>query len=165
MLKLTVHCPLKMESLARRYFVEVKFTKVVMETLQVVLTEAQQHATFHKGGLKKLSALFGKKEEEEAAELMEVMLRGCVDRYLLIGKKNAPMDRLSKFFCEFMVSASVFNSDTVFKLGVEHLLKRSLAGDKIVRYKACQNFATIIMNMRSDAEITDDLWEEITERR
>ena len=40
-----------------------------METLTVVLTEAQQHGSFHKGGLKKLSALFGKFEEGEAAEL------------------------------------------------------------------------------------------------
>ena len=134
-----------------------------METLTVVLTEAQQHGSFHKGGLKKLSALFGKIEEGEAAELMEIVLRGCVDRYLLVAKKDADMDRLSKFFCEFMVSASVFKSDVVFKLGVEHLLKRSLAGDKTVRYKSCQNFATIIMNMKSDAEISDDLWEEITE--
>ena len=38
----------------------------------MVLTEAQQHASFHKGGVKKLSTLFGKASGAEAAELTEV---------------------------------------------------------------------------------------------
>lgn len=134
-----------------------------METLSVVLTEAQQHASFHKGGVKKLSGLFGKVSGDQAAELMETILRGCVDKYMLVSKKDANMDRLSKFFCEFLVSSSMYASDAVFRQGVEHLLKRSLAGDKTVRYKACQNFATVIMNMNGDAEISDELWEQITE--
>ena len=52
----------------------------------MVLTEAQQHASFHKGGVKKLSTLFGKASGAEAAELMETILRGCVDKYMLVSK-------------------------------------------------------------------------------
>ena len=73
-----------------------------------VLTESQQHASFHKGCVKKLSVLFSKASEQEAADLMEVILRGCVDRYMLVAKKDANMDRLSKFFCE-----SFFNFSSI----------------------------------------------------
>ena len=100
----------------------------------MVLTEAQQHASFHKGGVKKLSGLFGKVSVTRLPS-WETILCGCVDKYTGV-EEGREHGSPSKFFKSRRLN--MYASDAVFRQGVEHLKKRSI-GDKTVRYKACQN--------------------------
>ena len=116
----------------------------------------------HKSSIKKLVTVLQEQDEAGLNQSLELILRGYVDQYLLIAKKEPAVERVIKFFCDFLAATSLFDSDTIFLTGMDHLLKRSLATDKNVRYRACQSLAFVINNMSVDAVVSDALWEGVT---
>ncbi len=133
-----------------------------MEVIVSVFTDAQQSAAYHKNCIRKLTGLLTKASAAECQEYMNIILRGCIDPCLLMTKKEVGMDRVCKFYCDFLNTASTFSEPTIFRLGVEHFLVRSQATDKNVRSKACQYLSRVILSLGTDIEIANDLWENIS---
>jgi len=125
-----------------------------------ILEEAQKSgsAAACKQSARKLQSLLSHAGAADKAEMLVVVLRGAVDRCLVCAKKEASVERVLKFFCEFLASTS---DEGIFRTSMEHLLARSLAGDKNVRYRVCQTIAGVISNMSSEATISDELCEAI----
>ena len=132
-----------------------------MEKVSEIFGEAQRHSAVHKSSVKKLQALLKDMENEERDEVFQTILCGFVDQYLLIAKKETAVERVVKFFCDFMSDCSLSEDDTLFSKGIEHLLQRSLAADKNVRYRATQSIAMIISSLGQEAEVAEELWESI----
>ncbi len=131
--------------------------------IAAIFAECQRHCAVHKSSIKKLSAVLKEEGSEKLSECLEFMLRGVVDQYLLVSKKEPAVERVVKFFCEFLAQSASFETDTVFMAGMEHLLQRSMAADKNVRYRACQSIAFVIANINGDALISDALWEGLVQ--
>ena len=127
-----------------------------------IFADCQRHSAVHKSSIKKLVTVLQEQDEAGLNQSLELILRGYVDQYLLISKKEPAVERVIKFFCDFLAATSLFDSDTIFLTGMDHLLKRSLATDKNVRYRACQSLAFVINNMSVDAVVSDALWEGVT---
>ena len=92
-------------------------------------------------------------------EGMSVILRGCLDRVIPHAKKDVAVDRVIKFFCNFMSIAD----EQCFNKGIEHMLMRSCANDKTVRFRACQILATSLAEMNQDADIPEQLFLAMTQ--
>ncbi len=132
-----------------------------MEKVSEIFGEAQRHMAVHKSSVKKLQAHLKDVSEAEREDIFQVILRGFVDQYLTVAKKETAVERVIKFFCDFLSDCSTNEDDKMFRSGIEHLLTRSLAADKTVRYRAMQSLAMIISSLDGDAEISNDLWENI----
>ena len=126
-----------------------------MEVIVSVFTDAQQSAAYHKNCIRKLTGLLTKASAAECQEYMNIILRGCIDPCLLMTKKEVGMDRVCKFYCDFLNTASTFSEPTIFRLGVEHFLVRSQATDKNVRSKACQYLSRVILSLGTDRSLID----------
>jgi hypothetical protein len=128
-----------------------------------IFSESQRHSAVHKSNVKKLVAVLKEQNESDLQKCISLMFRGYVDQYLLIVKKEPAVERIVKFFCDFMAaSSSSFDNDAIFLAGMEHLLNRSLVTDKNVRYRACQSLAYIITNI-GDVPISDALLENMVQ--
>ena len=131
-----------------------------MQTINRAFDEAQRSAATHKSGVRLVAGALSKAEEGAkgaAGELVATLLRTCLDQCLICSKKEAAVDRVIKFFCELLAFKEHVNGDQVFRQGMEHLLTRSLAADKTVRYRACQVIAGAITAMDGDAELDEEL--------
>ena len=123
-----------------------------MEVVNRAFSEAQRSAATHKGGVKAVAGAL-----QKDAELLKTILRTCVDQCLVCSKKEAAVDRVIKFFCELLAYKEHVGGDAVFRQGMEHLLARSMATDKTVRYRACQVIAGAVTAMDGDAELDEEL--------
>ena len=123
-----------------------------------IFDDAQRSTATHKSCARRLAGLLlGEDEkisEQQKEELLSFVLRGCLDRCLVHVKKEPTVERTLRFISDFLSTAE----SSVFRMSMEHLLSRSMATDKTVRYRACQTIANIISSMSGDAVIEDDLW-------
>ena len=128
-----------------------------MERYLEIFDEVQRSASSHKGCAKRLQALMA--SQAVAREMLgEILLRGVVDRLLVCSKKEPTVERVVKFYSEFVA----LSTDTaLFVETIEHLLRRSTAADKTVRWRACQMIAGIFSQLRGEAEISDILWSSV----
>lgn len=141
-----------------------------MEKYLVIFDDAQKSIASHRSGLRKLNTLLQQqKSQEKSKECINFLLRNCLDRALLCTKKEPNVDRLIKFFCDFIGSTAVERKnddgssieDGYFQLMMNHLLQRSLSTDKNVRLRACECISTILLALSVEAEISDELWDEM----
>ena len=130
----------------------------VEEQVEEIFGEIQGSVGTHRTLVRKMVGILGESDESRE-EGMSTILRGCVDRVLSHGKKDAAVDRVIKFFCNFMSSADEY----CFNKGLEHLLMRSCANDKVVRFRACQMLATSLAEMNQDADIPEQLFLAMTQ--
>lgn len=128
-----------------------------MQTINRAFEEAQRSAAMHKSGVRIVAGALQKAGVGEQTALVESILRTCLDQCLVSAKKEASVDRVIKFFCEFLAFKEHVNGDQIFRQGMEHLLARSMATDKTVRYRACQVIAGSITAMDGDAELDEEL--------
>ena len=130
-----------------------------------IFAECQRHSAVHKSSVKKLSVLLKEASIPEQDDVLELIHRGVVDQYLLVAKKEAAIERVVKFFCDFLAaSVANFSDEKVFRAGVNHLLKRSTATDKNVRYRACQSLSFVLSTIHATgAEVSEDIWQSIIE--
>lgn len=128
-----------------------------MEHVGKIFEEARRSAATHKGGVRALSQLM---QKHDPTVLMNAILRNCLDHCLVCAKKEAAVDRVIKFFAEFMgFKEHGTRGEAIFKAGMEHLLTRSMAADKTVRYRACQVIAAVMTAADGEMEIDEEVWE------
>lgn len=123
-----------------------------MESVYRIFEEAQRSAATHKSGVRLLSNAL---EKHGQKEVLKVVLRNCLDQCLVCAKKEACVDRVIKFFCEFLAFKEHTNRENVFGQAMNHLLLRSTATDKTVRYRACQVIAGAVTAMDGDFEMDE----------
>jgi len=135
----------------------------MFDRVSEIFAECQRHSAVHKSSVKKLSTLLKETSAREQDEIIELIHRGVVDQYLLVAKKEAAIERLVKFYCDFLAaSVANFHDEKVFRAGISHLLKRSAATDKNVRYRACQSLAFVLTSIyATETEVSDDIWQSI----
>lgn len=138
-----------------------KIEEMSTETVLHIFEEAQRSAATHKGGVRALSALLQKQDDAGLEGVMTVILRNCLDQCLVCTKKEASVDRVIKFFSEFLgfKDHGAKKGEAIFRAGMEHLLARSMAADKTVRYRSCQVIASVISAMDGDVLIDEEVWE------
>ena len=129
------------------------------EKIYNIFDEAQKSVGVHRVLLRKLINIVENNNGKLREESMKIILRGCLDRVMFVSKKEPAVERIVKFYCNFMINTSTTN-DTFIK-GMEHLLMRSLGQDKTVRFRAIQIIATILTDMSSDADLDENLWHSL----
>ncbi len=135
----------------------------MLKNICEIFAECQKHSAVHKSNVKKLTALIKDMSQKEVEAALELILRGILDQCLLVSKKEAAVERVMKFFCDFL-AASVSNlpDDKVFRAGMDHLLRRSLAADKNIRYRTCQSLSFVLATLHANgAEVSEDIWQSV----
>ena len=129
------------------------------EKIYNIFDEAQKSVGVHRVLLRKLINIVENDNGALREESMKIILRGCVDRVMFVSKKEPAVERIVKFYCNFMINSSTTNE--TFVKGMEHMLMRSLGQDKTVRFRAVQIIATILTDMPSDADLDENLWHSL----
>ena len=121
-----------------------------------ICDEVQKSNNAQSGCIRKFKALL---EGEVDKEEVLVALFACYDKVLLCAKKELAPERVVKFFSSFFSSTT---DEEIFRSAMEYLMWRSQAHDKTARFRSLQTIATIMSSMSSDAEIAQDLWENMS---
>jgi hypothetical protein len=130
-----------------------------MEKVASIFGEVQKrHQNSMKENIKKLISIIQSEPEEKVQEILTAICRGCFDTCLLCAKKDLEIEKMIKFLADF-VSSSLESIGVIFKTCMDHLLKRSEAVDKVIRYRACQIIHLIMGHLppEEDIRIDDDL--------
>ncbi|KAF3786860.1 Condensin complex subunit 3 [Nymphaea thermarum] len=78
--------------------------------------------------------------------------------------KRAPStERLVRFVALFAVSEAARPGDAFLEDFLRFLLASSAASNKAVRFRSCQIVSEIMMQLPDDAEVSDELWDELVE--
>lgn len=130
-----------------------------MEKIRNIFEEAQRSAVTHKNGVKKLVTILESchNDSNQLVEYLNTILLFCTDSVLIVSKKEPTVERVMKFLCELFTSVN----EEIFTCCVQHLLQRSMASDKTVRFRSCQLLSCVLSSMHSDAEISDELYESM----
>ena len=90
----------------------------------------------------------------------------CLDRILLVFKRGATIERLVQFVIKFATNAEEEDgADDGFDVFLlEYLVGKANAKDKAVRFRVCQIIAGLLKGLGDDAEISDEVWEDIVDK-
>lgn len=109
--------------------------------------------------VKKLIAIIQSQSEEESKDTLTAIYRGCLDKCLVSGKKEVIVDKMTKFLVLF-VSSSIEVTEKIWSSCIEHLLERSKAVDKIIRFRSCQIISYILKNLGNN-EVSEKLLDNV----
>lgn len=130
-----------------------------MTSLGVLLNECQRSQAAHK---KCVRMLLEKRREMGEAFLEELVFH--LQHVLLVFKHDAGVERVLGFVVAFVThreEGREDESDEFLENMLSFLVCIAKAKDKAVRYRVCQLIAGIFNGMEEDAEVSDDLAEEI----
>lgn len=127
-----------------------------MEKVIEIFDDAQRSSSagVRKSNIRKLQALVQTGTEAFMKAFIHFLQTICIDNILLVAKKEASVENTILFFSEFI---SAFN-DNLFTTCMKHLLLRTSAVDKTVRFRSCQIISEVLSRMSPDVEIDSDLW-------
>jgi hypothetical protein len=114
--------------------------------------QSGQHS--NKSLITKLSSALAKTEDGLP------ILTSCVDRALVISRREAAAESILKFYVDFIVSTK---SDEVFNYTIGHLLDRSQALDKTLRLRACRLIELLFAKVPDDREFSDTFFQTVIE--
>jgi hypothetical protein len=127
-----------------------------MEKVASIFGEVQKrHQNSMKENIKKLISIIQSEPEEKVQEILTAICRGCFDTCLLCAKKEPEIEKMIKFLADF-VSSSLESIGVIFNTCMDHLLKRSEAVDKVIRYRACQIIHLIMGHLPPGEDRIDD---------
>jgi hypothetical protein len=127
-----------------------------MEKVASIFGEVQKrHQNSMKENIKKLISIIQSEPEEKVQEILTAICRGCFDTCLLSAKKDPEIEKMIKFLADF-VSSSLESMKTIFNTCMDHLLKRSEAIDKGIRYRSCQIIHLIMGHLPPGEDGIDD---------
>lgn len=130
-----------------------------MTSLGVILNECQRSQAAHK---KCVRMLLEKRREMGEAFLEELVFH--LQHVLLVFKQDAGVERVLSFVVSFVThreEGKEEESDEFLENMLSFLVCIAKAKDKAVRYRVCQLIAGIFNGMEEDAEVSDDLAQEI----
>jgi condensin complex subunit 3 len=123
--------------------------------------ECQKSFTVHK----KCCAMMRRLKNDNEEEFRKAFLL-CFDRILVVFKRGPTIERLVQFVIKFATNAEEEDgADDGFDVFLlEYLVQRANAKDKAVRFRVCQITAGLLKGLGDDAEISDEVWDDIVEK-
>jgi len=134
---------------------------VAPKLMAKILDDSQRSVASHARSLTALSKLY-----RQDSEVFFDELRPHLNKILLVFKKETCIERLMTFISSFVTQADLLSEeerDEAAETLLKYLVRRANAKDKAVRYRVCQLIAMIVDKMADDAELDDDLFDEISE--
>ena len=132
-----------------------------MKEVYSIFDDAQRSASSRNSCVRKLKSIIESKSNSNSNNneaIFKTIFLGCFDRVLLSTKTDTKVERLFAFMTECISSLS----ETFFDISIDHLLERTKANDKTVRYRACQTISTILsIKSTNQSEISEDLCEKL----
>jgi HEAT repeat protein len=120
-------------------------------TITSILTEATTSAPAQRSCVSKLQKLI-QPATDDGATMVESLCRDGIDRVLLVAKNDSSVERVMSTLCAYFTTTS----ESVFAIGVTHLLKRSAAIDKNIRLRAVTMIASWLTAMTSNEFICEE---------
>jgi hypothetical protein len=149
----------------------------IMNKLSIIFEEVQRSKQFHKQQLTKLKSILKNETNDDIdgnkrISFMILILKGCLDKTLVVSKKNEPnVDRVINFICDFVLSND-YNTDyiissidtNILSLTLNHLLLRTTAKDKTIRWRSTSIISSIIKKLHGiGLGLPDELFNSISD--
>ncbi len=126
-----------------------------------ILDDAQRSVASHTRSFASLCKLYRQDTKDFFNQFVPHL-----NKILVIFKKEAAVDRLVSFISAFATRSDLLNEqerDAFVEQLLTYLLSRANAKDKAVRFRVCQLVAMVVDKMADDAEISDELFDRISE--
>ncbi|XP_031491341.1 uncharacterized protein LOC116258361 [Nymphaea colorata] len=132
----------------------------LLERIGRILNECQHSFAAHGRKLKEMGCLRSSSHPDlDFTHCWTTMLSP-----LFATVKRAPStERLVRFVALFAVSEAARPGDAFLEDFLRFLLASSAASNKAVRFRSCQIVSEIMMQLPDDAEVSDELWDELVE--
>jgi condensin complex subunit 3 len=129
--------------------------------LATILDECQKSFHAHKKGISMMQQL----RQADEAGFRELFL-GHLDRILLVFKREVAVERLVQLIVNFATQNSTESgAEAGFEVFLlDYLVNKAGAKNKAVRFRVCQLVANLMKNLDDEAEISDQLWEDIVDK-
>ncbi|CAI0548280.1 unnamed protein product [Linum tenue] len=125
-----------------------------------IFDEAKTSNATHIRKLKDLSSVLAKASSPRqfAAAFCRVLTPlFCIQR------RTSSAERIVRFVSAFACARASSGCDQFLEDLVQFLLVASAAANKTARFRACQMISEIIMRLPDDAEVSDDVWDDVIE--
>ena len=132
----------------------------VGEVIREAFTEVQKTFGVHRKFILSLKAT-----QDKNREAFEVEFFRCVNRLLLVFKREPSVERLVHFICSFATfsNKAVGMDEEFLSRLVMHLLQFTDAKDKAVRFRTCQVVSRVLSALSEEADLPEELWEKLEE--
>lgn len=132
-----------------------------MDKITEILQEVQISSASNKATSRKIATFMQQIANDaiKTTEAINALLRYGVDNTLVVTKKEPTVEKVINFISDFLASSN--SSELIFARCMTHLLERTTASDKTVRFRACQIISNVLANMPVEAEISDELWDSL----
>ncbi|KAB5560881.1 hypothetical protein DKX38_005838 [Salix brachista] len=158
---------------------EMDATEKLIQKISKILEETKTSNATHIRKLKDLSLLlFSKKSSNQSpqnSDSFQFASAFCksLTPLFLFQRRPASAERVVKFVSVFAASTTARDGNENEGAGVagdgfmedflRFLMSASLAANKSVRFRACQIISEIILRLPDDAEVSNELWDEVIE--
>eukprot|EP00808_Paulinella_micropora_P019761 g28875.t1 len=132
-------------------------TSGMEEPVGLALSRAQKSFAAHNKAHTALKDLLDKNREE-----FQAAFTFHLNKVLLVFKKEPGAERVLSFLSKFV--AVTANDEAFAEYVLTYLLSRLGAQDKAVRYRSCQLLASMLATLPEEAEISEDVFEQIVEK-
>ncbi|TKY47391.1 Condensin complex subunit 3 [Spatholobus suberectus] len=130
--------------------------KRLMLKIAAILDEARASYATHNRKLKELSLL---RSKSPSHSLFFSAFSKTLTPLFDFQRRLASADRVVSFVSAFVAAAS----DEFLDHFLKFLLVAAAASNKTARFRACQIVSEIILRLPDDAEVSNDLWDEVIE--
>ncbi|XP_057492264.1 uncharacterized protein LOC130777854 isoform X2 [Actinidia eriantha] len=135
--------------------------KQLMQKIARVLDESRASNATHIRKLKDLSAL----RSSSPVRFFSAFSKTLTPLFKL-SRRTASAERTVRFAAVFAATPAAKNasvSDSFLAAFLRFLLVAAAAANKTARFRACQIISEIIMRLPDDAEVSDEIWDEVIE--
>ncbi|KAJ6364556.1 hypothetical protein OIU76_029506, partial [Salix suchowensis] len=158
---------------------EMDATEKLSQKISKILEETKTSNATHIRKLKDLSLLlFSKKSPNQSpqnsysSKFASAFCKSLTPLFLF-QRRSASAERVVKFVSVFAASTTARDGkenegagvagDGFMEYFLRFLMSASLAANKSVRFRACQIISEIILRLPDDAEVSNELWDEVIE--
>ncbi|KAG6777373.1 hypothetical protein POTOM_017194 [Populus tomentosa] len=158
---------------------EMDATEKLIQKISKILEETKTSNATHIRKLKDLSLLlFSKRSPNQSPQItnsFQFASAFCksLTPLFLFQRRSASAERVVKFVSVFAASTTARDGkenegavaavDGFLEEFLKFLMTASLAANKSVRFRACQIISEIILRLPDDAEVSNELWDEVIE--
>ncbi|KAK9062182.1 hypothetical protein SSX86_019368 [Deinandra increscens subsp. villosa] len=140
--------------------VEIPEEKLLMQKIAKVFDDAKGSRASHIRKLKDLSAL---RSSIPIAQFFDAFSKTLIPVFTT-QRRIASVERIVQFVSIFACLRDPNNSedcDAFFEQFFRFLIAGTVAANRTARFRACQIISEIIMRLPDDAEVSDELWDEV----
>lgn len=132
-----------------------------LDAMAKILDDSQRSVASHTRSLSALAKLYQRDPTGFFPQFIQHL-----NKILLVFKKEACVDRLLAFISSFVTQPDLLDEqarDAAVEQLLTYLVTRASAKDKAVRYRVCQLISMVVEKMGDEAEISDELFQAISD--